>query len=148
MSLARPAFVIPTGALPDGTVSWEGHVSATGTIEALREYDDRLALVRNFEKARWEIWRTEADGRQHYTGFCSPQERIPDGNQLVAILKAHDQAFGYDPVAAVIADEAAADKAAADEFDAQMDEAGDKLHHALARDLGMPAARPMALGGR
>lgn len=150
MSLATPEFVIPDRQLPDGSYTFKEHRSATGLVEALKEYDPRLSLVINTKDDRWELWRLGEDNKARRIGTLPDRHRIPSATHLIAQLKAHDTRLGYDPVEDMIATEAADERRRDRDFGDYLEDRGDRLHHALANDLSShaPAARPIPLGGR
>lgn len=152
MGLARTQTegLIGARALPDG--SFEA-VATAGDVadcsQKLRAYDERLSLVRNVLEKRWEVWRLCEDGESRRVGQLK-QDRVPNGDRLLADLMAHDTRCGYDPVAETLAHNNKIDKAIRDRHDDELGEAGDKLAFALGRDLDEPAqdGRLYPLSGR
>lgn len=148
MGLTRPSDrLIAAGFLPDGTVEFTEPGAAEECVRLLREYDPDCSLVRNIAAGAWEVWRKCEDGVDRKIGSLV-QERVPHGSILVAQLAAHDTRRGHDPMASVDKqNEALARERARVESD-RHDELGDKLHHALSRDLSphSPATRPIPLG--
>lgn len=135
--------------LPDGTMVWEERGKARDVIAALRAYDERCSLVRNFEDATWEIWRKNEDGTQGRVGVWR-QEYLPEPLQVVASLHAHDTRRGYDPIAALARKESERQLS----IDATLTEiaeaSADRVHYELVDEISAhaPAARPISTGPR
>lgn len=152
MGLARTSTegLIGARALPDGrfeAVATGGDIA--DCVAKLRAYDPALSLVRNVVEGAWEVHRVCEDGETRRVGRLKA-ERVPNGDRLLADLFAHDTRKGYDPIADLDRHNAAVDKAHTDSVDDQMGEAGDRLAHALGRDLDEPAqsGRVYPLGNR
>lgn len=144
-------FIIPDGALPDGTIEWREHTgTAAGLTKALKDYDPRLALVLSIQNDQWEIWRYGEDGVARRISRLGNNGRIPSIDRTLDQLRAYDTRNGYDPFAEAIADDERADRARARDFEDQNADLADKLHHGLSKDLSAhePAVRPIAMGPR
>lgn len=147
MGIATPEFVIPSGRLPDGRITFEAHRDTDGLVEALTNYDPALSLVRNVRAHRWEVWRMCEDNRPRCIAKIA-QDPVPAKNQLLAQLAAYDTRRGFDPVADIQRAEDLEERRRDRDFDDEASDLGDKLHHALAHDLHAhaPAVRPIFLG--
>lgn len=142
----RDVYPLVQKLLPDGTAIWEEQGKAKDVLDALRAYDPRCSLARNFAEGAWEIWRKNEDDSQARVGRFVAQF-LPEPGQVVASLAAHDTRRGYDPMAAVVAADAARRKARDDAFDDETGDTPDKMHRALVDEMSahMPAARPIPL---
>lgn len=148
MSIATPEFLIPEGQLPDGSIQWtEKGSTAEHVVERLRAYDPRCSLVLNFKVGEWEVWRMCEDQRPRRLARLDNGGKVPNADQLIAQLAAFDTRRGYDPIADADADERALERAQAHALEEAVGDGHDRLHHALAHDLDLPAARPIPLGG-
>jgi hypothetical protein len=102
------------------------------------EGDSRYALYVNSKAGAWELWRHEDDGVMRIS-LAVPSWQVDTASLipfLVVWLVEHDGRRGYDPVLAALADNARVDKAKAAAADAHAEEAADRLHHGLMRDVG------------
>lgn len=110
----------------DATLGWAG--------------DEHLSLIVNTVLRRWEVWELCSDGVNRRAMHCpmKPGAGIPIVSLIRAIV-AHDTRH-VDVVSEVEAAEAKRRAALAARFREQTGEAGDKLAHALAKDLDIPAA--------
>lgn len=110
----------------DATLGWAG--------------DEHLSLVVNTVEHRWEVWELCSDGVNRRAMHCpmKPGAGLPITSLIRAIVR-HDTRH-----VDVVGEAEAADvkrRAVLDaRFREQTGEAGDKLAHALAKDLDIPAA--------
>lgn len=134
--------------LPDGSVVMEERGKAGAVIAALKAYDYRTSLVRNFRTKTWEIWRRNEDESQSRIGTWRG-EFLPEPDQVVRNLQEHDTRLGYDPLVAHAAAEALRQKHADADFEAQTLDTFDRVHYEMVDDDSIaphaPAVRPIYL---
>lgn len=148
--MLEQAHLIAPNRLPDGSVVWNDTGGDVGVVVTmLREYDERLHLVRNNTAGQWEVWRQCEDETPRR--ICSRKGvHVPDGPRLINFIAKHDTRRGWDPIAGLDA-ELAAEQAEKDRrFDEHAEDKADKLAFALGKDLGEPAqdGRLYTLGPR
>lgn len=132
--------------LPDGRMVWEEKGKARDVIESIRRHYPNYRLVRDFVTPAWDVMCVNSDGSQgrvfHHVG-----DDLPDAGVILAHIRAHDQANGYDPLDELVRREqariAASDKAAAEIGEAS----ADRMHYEFVDEFSahMPAARPIFL---
>lgn len=139
-------YLLVQRRLPDGTVVWEERGKAKLVLDALRAYDPRLSITRNHRDGQWEVWRSNEDRSQGRVAIFA-QELLPEPDQAVATIAAHDTWRGYDPIADLARDELARKRAE----DARVEEialaSADRMHYELVDEFSAhaPAARPISL---
>lgn len=135
------SLFLPPGAMTPGIVDWDQAQDVSDRITRGDPTlgwsgDDRMRLVRNFVRDRWEIWRVGDDGIDRCE-MSKGGDRL-DGPALIRLLVAHDTRH-VDVVGDTIrANEKAREDALRGDEDAQSERA-DRLAHALSRDLDMAA---------
>jgi hypothetical protein len=140
-------YPLVPATLPDGRVVWEERGKARAVIDAIRAYDPRYSLVRDFEANTWEVWRQNEQGNPSRS-MVVHGDRLPEPNEVLDHLHKHDLWKGYDPIADQAAHEAAMER----QVDAELEEIAlrnaDQIHRELVDEFSahMPAARPMYLG--
>lgn len=107
----------------DPTFGWEG--------------DERYALYVNPRAQRWELWRLEADNVYRRSvvvpGFVKGVEAVA---WVVRWIVDHDGRRGFSPAEFVIQENIRTQKARDAAMHARNEEAADRLHHGLTKDLG------------
>jgi hypothetical protein len=134
MSLIRP-FTMNNGVM----VEMQGDV-----LDMLRfgyaplgwEGDPRLTLAYNRVEDRIELWREEDDGEFRIVTRSRPGMRTVDMN-LVKFLVDHDRQRGFDPQKAVDDHNEKILKHNYEKTQGAIDEAADRLHGALRKDIGL-----------
>lgn len=132
--------------LPDGSVVWEERGKVWDVQAAVRAYDERMSLTRNFEDDTWEVWRADEGGGQSRCGLWSG-ERCPEPREVLDHLLGHDVWRGYDP----LADMERRERMQAAAIDAEVSEialeSADRIHYELIDEFSahMPAVRPIGL---
>lgn len=132
--------------LPDGSVVWEERGKVFDVQAAVRAYDERMSLLRNFEHNTWEVWRADEDGVQSRCGLWEG-DRCPEPREVLDHLLGHDVWRGYDPLADLDREEAKREAA----LDAAVSDialrSADRMHYELVDEFSahMPAARPIGM---
>lgn len=114
----------------DATVGWTG--------------DERLSLVANVEQQQMEIWRAHPDGTRQRV--CKRAGLHMPGPDLLRKLAAIDTRH-VDVVAEVEAHNAKFERDRASDAADHTAEVADRLHYALTKAIGEPAADGRIVGG-
>lgn len=139
-----PDGLVQARELPDGSYEIVDDAPAIGRLrkgDATLGWagDEHLSLVVNTVEHRWEVWELCSDGVNRLAMHC-PVKRgqgVPIVTLIRQIVK-HDTRH-VDVVGEVEAADVKRRAAADARFREQTGEAGDKLAHALAKDLDIPA---------
>jgi hypothetical protein len=147
--------ILAARALPDGRYEY---AETSRIIEKLRdgeptlgwEGDPHLSLVLNASVGVWELWRRNPDNHDApplKIATCPNKGKMP-GDELIRALISWDTRR-HNRLDQIDAENAAIQKARDDTFHEEMQAAGDKLHWALSKDLGIPAVdgKLYGLGG-
>jgi hypothetical protein len=101
------------------------------------EGDERYQLYVNYKIGRWELWRHEDDGVMRLNlvvpGFVSGVDVVP---YLIEWIVTHDGRRGFNPTDLVIKESLRHQREREAEGHARNEEAADRLHHALVKDVG------------
>jgi hypothetical protein len=144
-------FLIAPRVLPDGAYVWDeqyddeiGVRLRDGDATLGWEGDERLSLVCNVKERRWEVWRHCEDGTDRRImwrdGLRKPGPEVL--RHLAWIDTHHHDVLGRveDTNARLVRER----RAQLSDF---LDDAGDRLHHAFVKDLGIPAADGRVVAG-
>jgi hypothetical protein len=145
------------GELPDGSVQWVEHTNIgekliKGDPTLGWDGDPSLSLVLNVQHVnddgttgRWEVWQRLADGTALLI-LARDGTRMP-GPELIRQMVELDTRR-VDVAEVVAKHNAKVDADRQKDFEARLDDVGDKLAFALGRDLGVPAqsGRPYPVG--
>lgn len=164
MALHTPHLIAPREK-PDGTVSWEEQQPELarrirdGDANLGWLGDERLSLHLNMTHepdpvnapgvtvGRWEVWRRHDDGTSSVV--CHMVGDRPNADSLIRGLARNDSRT-RDLAVEMIDTRAAHEAERSRRFREHAEDKADKLHWALSRDLGEPAAdgRLTRMGGR
>lgn len=147
----RRDYLVAPSELPDGTVSWEEQ--RPSLAQRVRDGDatygwagdPRLSLCMNltyvaetgdYKGPAWEVWRRHEDGTASLV-MRKKGARIDDGT-LLRLLAEHDT-WHVDVALRLGRERQAASNAADAAFGDECEDKADRLAHALAQDLSIPA---------
>jgi hypothetical protein len=147
--------ILAARALPDGRYEY---AETSRIIDKLRdgdptlgwEGDPTLSLVLNTQEGVWELWRQNAerhDAPPVKIATC-PNKGMMPGDELIRAVMSWDSRR-HNRYQQIENENASLMKRRNDEFHEDMQAAGEKLHWALSKDLGMPAVdkKLYTLGG-
>jgi hypothetical protein len=146
--LDRVYPVVPK-KLPDGKTVWEEQGKAADVRDAVKGFDPRMSLIRNFVDEAWEVWRSNEDGSDARVGLY-PGDRLPEPREILDDLYGHDCWRGYDPIAALELHEWKRQAAEDYALDQIIGATTDRIHYEMVDEWSahMPATRPMYLSPR